>query len=207
MKFMELFAGIGGFRRAALNAGWEPVGWAEIDKYARRSYLAIWPEAAQEVVIHDVTDRSDDDLQNIKIDVLMAGFPCQAFSVAGKRGGFEDTRGTLFFEVARYAKAMRPKWIIAENVRGLLNHDNGRTFRVILDTLNEIGYDVDFHVYNAAEFNVPQNRERVFIVAKRCDVDTLDMPIEATREPFEQRLLFSLQGNLFDDGVSFFPFP
>ena len=207
MRFLELFAGVGGFRKAALNAGWEPVGWAEIDKYARQSYLAIWPEAAQEVVIHDVANMSDDDLKNIKIDVLMAGFPCQSFSIAGKRGGFEDTRGTLFFEVARYAKAMTPKWIIAENVRGLLNHDNGRTFRVILDTLNEIGYDVDFHVYNATEFNVPQNRERVFILAKRRDVAIINMPIESTREPFEQRLLFDLAGNLFDDGVSFFPFP
>ena len=207
MKFIELFAGIGGFRRAALNAEWAPIGWAEIDRFARQSYLAIWPEAVQEVVIHDVTSISDDDLKSIGIDVLMAGFPCQAFSVAGKRGGFEDTRGTLFFEIARYAKAMQPKWIIAENVRGLLNHDNGRTFRVILDTLNEIGYDVDFHVYNATEFNVPQNRERVFILGKRRDVEIINMPIEATREPFEQRLLFDLQGNLFDDSVSFFPFP
>ena len=212
MTFLELFAGIGGFRRGLENAGFTCVGFVEWDKFARQSYEAIWPSAKGEWSAHDITKVSEEDLLNLKsqigeLGMLAGGFPCQAFSVAGKRGGFEDTRGTLFFEVARYAKAMQPKWIIAENVRGLLNHDNGRTFRVILDTLNEIGYDVDFHVYNATEFNIPQNRERVFILGKRRDIDIINMPIEAVREPFEQRLLFDLAGNLFDDGVSFFSFP
>ena len=207
MKFLELFAGVGGFRKGALAAGWESFGWAEIDNYARRSYLAIWPESANEWMIGDVSTVTDEELSACECDVIMAGFPCQSFSVAGKRGGFEDTRGTLFFEVARYATHIRPKWIIAENVKGLLNHDDGRTFRVILDTLNEIGYDVDFHVYNATEFNVPQNRERVFILGKRKDIAIKRMPSEITRTAYESWLIHEMAGNLFDKGVQFFDFP
>ena len=97
-------------------------------------------------------------------DLLVGGFPCQAFSIAGKRGGFEDTRGTLFFEIARIAQEKRPRLILLENVKGLLSHDKGRTFGAILTTLDEIGYDCQWQVLNSKNFGVPQNRERVFII-------------------------------------------
>src|SRR5690606_30555359 len=103
-------------------------------------------------------------------DLLVGGFPCQAFSVAGKRRGFEDTRGTLFFEIVRIAKEKRPKAILLENVKGLVNHDKGRTLDIMIETLNEIGYVVDFDVLNSKYFGVPQNRERIFIVAMRDDL-------------------------------------
>jgi len=97
-------------------------------------------------------------------DLLVGGFPCQAFSIAGKRRGFNDTRGTLFFDVARILKAKHPRLFILENVKGLLSHDNGRTFKIIISTLTELGYDLQWQVLNSKNFGVPQNRERVFIV-------------------------------------------
>src|SRR5699024_1293611 len=103
-------------------------------------------------------------------DVLVGGFPCQAFSVAGKRGGFEDARGTLFFHMARIAKEKQPKVIVAENVKGLVGHDKGKTLDTIVKTLNQIGYRVDFEVLNSKYFGVPQNRERIFIVGVRGDL-------------------------------------
>src|SRR5690606_37234316 len=103
-------------------------------------------------------------------DLLVGGFPCQAFSVAGKRKGFEDTRGTLFFEIARIAKEKHPKALLLENVKGLVNHDKGRTLDIMIETLNEIGYVVDFEILNSKYFGVPQNRERIFIVAIREDL-------------------------------------
>ncbi|MDW8778927.1 DNA (cytosine-5-)-methyltransferase, partial [Streptococcus suis] len=96
--------------------------------------------------------------------VICGGFPCQAFSIAGKRAGFEDTRGTLFFEIARFASILRPKYLFLENVTGLLNHDNGNTFETILGALDELGYDAEWQVFNSKNFGVPQNRERVFII-------------------------------------------
>ena len=98
------------------------------------------------------------------MDVICGGFPCQAFSIAGNRRGFKDTRGTLFFEVARFASILRPKYLFLENVKGLLNHDRGATFETILRTLDELGYDVEWQVLNSKDFGVPQNRERVFII-------------------------------------------
>jgi len=97
-------------------------------------------------------------------DLVVGGFPCQSFSIAGKRLGFKDTRGTLFFDIARIIKEKRPKYLLLENVKGLLSHDNGRTFRTILSTLNELGYDIQWQVLNSKNFGVPQNRERVFII-------------------------------------------
>ncbi|MCL4935763.1 DNA (cytosine-5-)-methyltransferase, partial [Streptococcus suis] len=99
-----------------------------------------------------------------RADVICGGFPCQAFSIAGKRAGFEDTRGTLFFEIARFASILRPKYLFLENVVGLLNHDNGNTFETILGALDELGYDAEWQVFNSKNFGVPQNRERVFII-------------------------------------------
>lgn len=164
MKFLDLFAGIGGFRLGMEAAGHECVGFCEIDKFARESYKAIH-NTKGEIELHDITAVSDDTVRGIgRVDVICGGFPCQAFSIAGKRQGFEDTRGTLFFEIARFASILRPRLLFLENVKGLLNHDRGNTFETILSALDELGYDVEWQALNSKNFGVPQNRERVFII-------------------------------------------
>ncbi|EME3183143.1 DNA cytosine methyltransferase [Enterococcus faecalis] len=163
MKFLDLFAGIGGFRLGMESAGHECIGFCEIDKFARTSYKAIH-DATGEVEMHDITTISDEFIRGIgSVDVICGGFPCQAFSIAGKRKGFEDTRGTLFFEIARFASILRPRYLFLENVKGLLNHEGGATFETILRALDELGYDVEWQVLNSKDY-VPQNRERVFII-------------------------------------------
>lgn len=164
MKFLDLFAGIGGFRLGMEAAGHECVGFCEIDKFARESYKAIHYTKG-EIELHDITAVSDDTVRGIgHVDVICGGFPCQAFSIAGKRQGFKDTRGTLFFEIARFASILRPSLLFLENVKGLLNHDGGDTFETILSTFDELGYDAEWQVLNSKNFGVPQNRERVFII-------------------------------------------
>lgn len=164
MKFIDLFAGIGGFRFGMESAGHECVAFCEIDKFARASYKAIH-NTEGEIELHDITTVTDDEIRNIgHVDAICGGFPCQAFSIAGHRRGFEDTRGTLFFEIARFASILKPKYLFLENVKGLLNHDKGDTFEVILSALDELGYDVEWQVLNSKNFGVPQNRERVFII-------------------------------------------
>lgn len=164
MKFIDLFAGIGGFRFGMESAGHECVAFCEIDKFARASYKAIH-NAEGEIELHDITQVTDDEIRSIgHVDAICGGFPCQAFSIAGNRRGFEDTRGTLFFEIARFASILKPKYLFLENVKGLLNHDKGDTFEVILSALDELGYDVEWQVLNSKDFGVPQNRERVFII-------------------------------------------
>ena len=164
MKFLDLFAGIGGFRLGMESAGHECIGFCEIDKFARASYKAIH-DTKGEIELHDITTVSDEFIRSIgSVDVICGGFPCQAFSIAGARRGFEDTRGTLFFEICRFASILRPKYLFLENVRGLLNHDGGATFETIIRTLDGLGYDVEWQVLNSKNFGVPQNRERVFII-------------------------------------------
>nr|DAQ38521.1 MAG TPA: Cytosine specific methyltransferase [Caudoviricetes sp.] len=164
MKFLDLFAGIGGFRLGMESAGHECIGFCEIDKYARASYKAIH-NTKGEIELHDITTVSDESIRGFgSVDVICGGFPCQAFSIAGHRRGFEDTRGTLFFEICRFASILRPKYLFLENVRGLLNHDGGATFETIIRTLDGLGYDVEWQVLNSKNFGVPQNRERVFII-------------------------------------------
>ena len=164
MQFLDLFAGIGGFRLGMEAAGHQCIGFCEIDKFARASYKEIH-DTKGELELHDITTVSDEFIQSIgHVDVICGGFPCQAFSIAGNRRGFEDTRGTLFFEIARFASILNPRILFLENVKGLLNHDKGRTFETILQTLDELGYNVEWQVLNSKDFGVPQNRERVFIV-------------------------------------------
>ena len=164
MKFIDLFAGIGGFRLGMEAAGHECIGFCEIDKFARKSYKSIY-DTEGEFEFHDITRVTNDTIRGIgSVDIICGGFPCQAFSIAGNRRGFEDTRGTLFFEVARFASILRPKYLFLENVKGLLSHDNGTTFETILRTLDELGYDVEWQVLNSKDFGVPQNRERVFLI-------------------------------------------
>lgn len=146
------------------SAGHECVGFCEIDKFARASYQAIH-DTKGELELHDITTVSDEFIRGIgRVDIICGGFPCQAFSIAGNRRGFEDTRGTLFFEIARFASILRPKYLFLENVKGLLNHENGITFETIISTLDELGYNVEWQVLNSKDFGVPQNRERVFII-------------------------------------------
>ena len=161
MKFIDLFAGIGGFRLGMMAAGHEAVGWCEIDKFAQESYKAIY-DTEGEWFHNDITTVQPEGMP--EFDCITGGFPCQSFSIAGKRGGFEDTRGTLFFEIMRIARARKPKYLLLENVKGLLNHDGGATFGTIINTMAELGYSVEWQVLNSKDFGVPQNRERVFIV-------------------------------------------
>lgn len=155
-----MFCGVGGFDLALIRNGHEIIGSCEIDKYARETYRKNFGHYPTEL---DATRIEPKKLPNF--DLLCAGFPCQSFSVVGTRRGFEDTRGTLFFEIARIAKEKRPEILLLENVKGLLNHDNGRTFETIIKTLDELGYWYEWQVLNSKDFGVPQNRERIFIVA------------------------------------------
>lgn len=164
MKFLDLFAGIGGFRLGMERAGHECVGFCEKDPFARKSYKAIH-DTEGEFEFHDITAVTDESVRGIgSVDVICGGFPCQAFSIAGKRRGFEDTRGTLFFEIARFASILRPRYLFLENVTGLLSHNGGDTFETIIGALDELGYDAEWQVFNSKNFGVPQNRERVFII-------------------------------------------
>lgn len=135
------------------------VGYSEIDKYAIQVYEKHFPNHKN---FGDITKIKTDELP--EFDFLVGGFPCQAFSIAGKRRGFDDTRGTLFFEIARILRDKRPRYFVLENVKGLLSHDSGKTFQTILGVLTDIGYDCQWQVLNSKNFGVPQNRERVFIV-------------------------------------------
>jgi DNA (cytosine-5)-methyltransferase 1 len=162
-KYVELFAGIGGFRSALDKLGGTCVFASENDKYATQAYKALYNGATE---LHgDITQIDAEDISDA--DLYVCGFPCQSFSVAGQRKGFEDTRGTLFFEIARIASAKQPRLMLLENVKGLLSHDGGKTFETMCAVLNDIGYAIDFRVLNSKYFGVPQNRERIFIVASR----------------------------------------
>ena len=166
--FIDLFAGIGGFRMAMQNLGGKCVYSSEWDEQAQKTYFANYGEFP----FGDITKESTKSFIPDEFDVLCAGFPCQAFSLAGKRRGFEETRGTLFFDVAEILRRKQPKAIFLENVKGLKIHDKGKTFEVIKNTLREVGYTIanDPSVINAMFFGVPQHRERVYIVGVRNDI-------------------------------------
>ena len=177
IRFFDLFSGIGGFREGLRRAGgFTCVGHCEMDAYADKNYRLLF-DTEGEWFCNDArtieTERMPD------FDLLCAGFPCQAFSIAGKRGGFADARGTLFFEIARLVADKRPAYFILENVPGLLSHDKGRTFHTILSTLSELGYGVEWKVLNSKDFGVPQSRKRVYIVGyldRRCAGKILPFP-------------------------------
>lgn len=161
IKYLDMYSGIGGFRSALDEVGgFECVGYCEIDKFAKEAYETLY-DTKGEMYFEDARNINPDDLPDI--DLICAGFPCQSFSLAGKQRGFDDTRGTLFFEVARVAAAKRPALLYLENVQNLLSHDKGWTFETILEVLDDIGYDVSWTVLNSANFGVPQSRNRVFI--------------------------------------------
>lgn len=185
-KFIDLFAGIGGFRIAMQNLGGKCVFTSEWDKEAQKTYRANFGE----VPFGDITTQQTKRFIPDGFDILCAGFPCQAFSIAGKRGGFEDTRGTLFFDVAEIIKRKQPKAFFLENVKGLRNHDKGKTLETILNVLrNDLGYFVpEPQIINAKDFGVPQNRERIFIVGfhKETKVSNFDYP-----EPLNKKVKFA----------------
>jgi DNA (cytosine-5)-methyltransferase 1 len=185
-KFIDLFAGIGGFRLALQNLGGKCVFTSEWDKEAQKTYRANFGE----VPFGDITKEQVKNYIPNGFDLLCAGFPCQAFSIAGKRGGFDDTRGTLFFDVAEIIKRKKPKAIFLENVKGLKNHDKGKTLATILNVLrNDLDYFVpEPQIINAKDFGVPQNRERIYIVGfhKSTSVKEFSYP-----KPLRKKVKFS----------------
>lgn len=174
--FIDLFAGIGGFRLAMQNLGGQCLYSSEWDKYSQQTYQANFGE----LPYGDITQEANKQKIPNNFDLLCAGFPCQAFSIAGKRGGFEDTRGTLFFDVADIIQKKQPKAIFLENVKGLLNHKSGKTLATILNVLrNDLGYFVpEPQIINAKDFGVAQNRERVFIIGfhPKLNINSFNYP-------------------------------
>ncbi len=159
LKFIDLFAGIGGIRKGFEDKSTKCVFSSEWDKYASKTYEANYGEKPH----GDITKIDEKDIPNH--DVLLAGFPCQPFSNIGKREGFDhETQGTLFFDVLRILKEKQPKMFLLENVKGLLTNDNGETFRIIKENLNDLGYSVFYEVMDAQNFGLPQRRERILIV-------------------------------------------
>ncbi len=171
IQYVDLFAGIGGFRYAIEaaaskhNVKTECVFSSEIDTYAQKAYQANF----EEIPYGDITKIDEKEIP--KHDILLAGFPCQPFSIIGHQKGFDDTRGTLFFDIARILAAKKPKAFVLENVKMLVNHDGGKTMAKIKNVLNDLGYFFDLKVLNALDFGLPQKRERVFIVGYYKDVD------------------------------------
>lgn len=168
LTFFDAFSGIGGFRIGLERSNFKCIGFCDNDKYVVQLYKAYF-NTKEELYFNDITTLDTRKLPDF--DIFCGGFPCQAFSIAGKRHGFNDSRGTLFFEIARILKDKKPKFFILENVKGLLSHDSGRTFQTILKILTDLGYQVQWQLLNSKFFGVPQNRERVFIVGcygKEC---------------------------------------
>lgn len=166
MKFIDLFAGIGGFRLPLEELGHECVQTVEIDKYAVKSYNEIFNDNVEPTDITKVNELPEHDL-------IVAGFPCQSFSIAGKRKGTDDPRGTLFFDICRLADKNKTKYLLLENVKGLTSHKNSDgTFTIdhMMEYLCNLGYVIDFRIFNSKDFGVPQNRERWFCLAIRGDL-------------------------------------
>ena len=180
MKYLSLFSGIGGFELGLQNSSkeFECVGYAEIDKYAKN----IYENHFNHLDLGDVTLIEASELPDF--DLLVGGFPCQAFSVAGNQRGFDDTRGTLFFEIARILEEKKPKYFLLENVRNLLSHDKGRTFQIMMQILIDLGYNIRWDVLNSKDFGVPQSRERIYIRGSLekylNDISIEDMELDVT---------------------------
>ena len=197
MKFLDLFAGIGGFRLGMERAGHKCIGFCEIDKFARASYKEMY-NTENEIEYHDIKEVTNEEFRKLrgKVDIICGGFPCQAFSIAGKQLGFEDARGTLFYEIARATKEIKPRYLLLENVRNLLSHDKGQTFTRILKILDELGYDAEWQVLNSKNFGVPQNRERVFIVGHLREGCTYKVfPIRGENKELDLEPKISIIGN------------
>lgn len=179
LTFIDLFAGLGGFRLALQSLGAKCVYSNEWDKDVRK----VYEDNFDDLPDNDITKVDENDVPSH--DILCAGFPCQAFSISGKQKGFEDSRGTLFFDVARIVKAKKPKVVFLENVKNFEKHDNGRTLKVVKSTMEELGYSFNKKVLNAADFGVPQKRQRIYMVCFRKDLNIKEFkypkPIKLTK--------------------------
>lgn len=186
--FIDLFAGLGGFRIALESLG------------AKCVYSNEWDASVQKVYAENFGDTPEGDITQVDEntipdhDILCAGFPCQAFSISGKKRGFADSRGTLFFDVARIVKAKRPKVVFMENVKNFVTHDDGKTLEVVKGTMEELGYTFYQKVLNAVDYGVPQKRERIYMVCFRNDLDVNDFKYP---KPFE--LTHHVEDFLLDD--------
>jgi len=186
LKFIDLFCGLGGFRIALEKQNCKCVFSSDIDEAVAKVYETNYGEYPS----GDITKIDAKDIPDF--DILCGGFPCQSFSIAGKRLGFDDARGTMFFEVARILKEKKPKAFMLENVKGLTNHDGGKTLQTILDILDDLGYEVIYRVINSAEYGIPQSRERWYCVGIRKDLNVNIREKENEIFPTEQLLLYSL---------------
>ena len=191
LKFIDLFAGIGGFHLALSKINGECVFASEWDKDCQKVYeknFGLKPHG-------DITKINEKDIP--QHEILCAGFPCQAFSISGKRLGFKDTRGTLFFDVARIIKHHNPKIVLLENVKNFLTHDNGNTINVVKKTLEELNYNVFYKVLNSSNYGVPQKRERIYIVAFNQK-----LKIKNFQFPSNQNIFVSLESCLLPDNLT-----
>lgn len=176
IKYFSMFSGIGGFEYGLQQSkhDFKNVGYSEIDKFAVSIYEKHYPN---HINYGDATKINTEDLQDFEF--LVGGFPCQAFSIAGKRKGFNEARGTLFFEIARILRDKKPRYFLLENVKGLLSHEGGKTLETIFRVCDELGYDVSWAIYNSRDYGVPQNRERIFIKGyfrRECSREVLSIP-------------------------------
>lgn len=178
IKFIDLFAGIGGIRLPFNELGCQCVFSSEWDKAAAATYCANFGETPA----GDITKIAAEEIPSH--DLLLAGFPCQAFSIMGKMKGFEDTRGTMFFEIERILSYHKPRVVLLENVKQLVSHDSGRTFRTILQRLSSLGYFVKWKILNALDFGLPQKRERVIIVGFKRESDYFQFNFDFQRKPY-----------------------
>jgi DNA (cytosine-5)-methyltransferase 1 len=176
ITFIDLFSGVGGFRVGLEANGASCVFSSDIDKWANQTYFINFGEYPK----GDIKKIKSEDIPDH--DILCAGFPCQPFSIAGRRLGFADIRGTLFFEIERIIKDKKPRAFLLENVKGLINHDRGNTFATILNKLHGLGYSTFYKVLNSRDYGVPQNRERIYIVGFRDKVKNFEFP-----EPYAKR--------------------
>jgi len=208
-KFIDLFAGIGGFRLAMERYGAKCVFSSEWDKEA----ASVYEKNFREKPFGDITKIKEKDIP--KHDILCAGFPCQPFSISGKQNGFDDTRGTLFFDISRIAKFHKPKILILENVKNFSTHNNGKTLNTVLEVLDKLNYNVYHKVLNASLFGVPQKRERIFILGfrKECKIKTFNFPKEQNAnttlrdiliEKVEKRLFIKRKDFVFKQDNSLF---
>ncbi|MDY3994446.1 MAG: DNA cytosine methyltransferase [Candidatus Onthovivens sp.] len=187
--FIDLFAGIGGFHIAMDNLGGKCVFASEWDSDCRKTYKTNFIKTCPDIFVNDknyvgdITKVNPNDIPDH--DVICAGFPCQPFSQAGQKRGFEDTRGTLFFNVANIIKVKKPKAVFLENVRGLFTHDGGKTFEVIKNAILELGYTFHYKIVKASDFNCPQHRPRLYMICFRNDIDdsafTFPQPVPLTK--------------------------
>lgn len=183
ITYIDLFSGIGGFRKGLEPYNLKCLAYCDIDKYARQSYQAIF-DTEGETVFEDIKDMDEHNLAHLvgKVDLICGGFPCQSFSTAGLKEGFNSKKsGDLFFQILRVAEIVKPKMLFLENVKNLISHDDGKTMDVILRLLYENGYDVQYEVLNSLNFGVPQNRERVFIIAQKRNWKPITKPLEITK--------------------------